>query len=1033
MKKFVHLHLHTEYSLMDSIVRINSLMEKVKKIGMDAVAITDHGTMAGVEKFHSFAVKNGIKPLIGCEVYMAGEGRKRHHLTIIAKNKNGYFSLVKSLNNLRREDKRGFQDDDIFELKDVVVLSGCLGGKIPTAILNDNFEEAKRLIESYKERFKDDFYLELMDTGLPQQKKINAALIEFSKSYKIKLVATNDVHFLNKEDASAHGLFVSMGRNMKWDGKYAYGSNEYFLKTPDEMAEIFKDVPEAIENTLEIADKCEEYDLNPNFTLPSIYEDTKGENDCEFLRKALKSKVKEAKRWKKIESELKIIESKNFCRYFLVVSDIVKTAEKAGIVIGPGRGSAVSSNVAYSLGITTVDPMKYDLLFERFLNEYRKGDPDIDIDVEDTARNDLITKIMEKFGNDNVVQVGAYGTLGTKAVIRAVGKALDLNERVINDLAWKVSGYPSISQALKENPSLRKSLNDPMIADALKYSSFLEGLAHHRTIHAAGIVMADEAIKERMPLVWNSNSWVSEFDMDSLSELGVVKIDLLGLKTLTNIKETLGENSTRKDMNSLPIEDKSIYDLLKAGKTLGVFQLESPAATSLTKKMAPEKFDDLVALLSLNRPGPMYSGMADEYIKRKHGLSSSKDEFGLNELLKETYGMVIYQEQIMQIAKEIAGFSSADSDLFRKAISKKKSDLMEELKDKFIQGCVKKSGFDTTKAEKLFELINSFASYGFNKSHSVAYAHITAWTAYLKANKPANYLASLMNSHISDTTKLSLYANEAKKMGVDILPPDVNASKAMFSVSSNKILSGLAAIKGVGISLANDIYEERKKGIFESLEDFLARMKEARPTKRAVEALILSGALDSVCSNRKYAVENLDLIWDKAEGGLKALQQELFGGSKSSEIPSIDDYEDYNMTEKLHLQRQYFDLTTSLSNGKGFSKVLEEKEGKVTFYLSENEERFLATDGESEEEIVLPSPLPAGGPYVGIFKYANGKMILEKLLQTPDTTYIYVDNVDEIEIILSKLIDADGKKVVLKMKGISMMIENKTLSEEVTS
>ncbi len=1027
MREFIHLHLHTEYSLMDSTVRIESLMEKLKEYGMKAVAITDHGTMAGAEKFRSLAVKNGIKPLIGCEVYIAGQGRKRHHLTVIAKNKNGYLSLVKALNKLKRENRRGFQDEELFELKDVIVLSGCMGGKIPSAILNDDFEGAKALIRSYKEHFKDDFYLELMRTGLAQQKKINSALIELSKLHKVKVVATNDVHFLNREDAQAHSLFVSIGRNLKWNGEYVYGSDEYFLKSPQEMYELFQDLPESLENTIEIADKCEEYDLKPNFELPSTSDQ---KDDCELLKDLLKEKTKDPRRWQKIENELEIIESKRFCRYFLIVSDIVKIAEEAGIIVGPGRGSAVSSNVAYSLGITTVDPLKYDLIFERFLNEYRKGDPDIDLDVEDTSRNDLISKITKKYGEDNVIQVGAYGTLGTKAVVRAVGKALELNERVINDLVWRVSGYASIREALKKNPSLKSSFKDPIVAETFKYSSSLEGLIHHRTIHAAGIVMASTPIKERMPLVWNSNSWVSEFDMDSLSSLGVIKIDLLGLKTLTNIKETLGKNSTRKDINSLPLDDEKIYDLLKNGRTLGVFQLESSSATALTKKMAPEKFEDIVALLSLNRPGPMYSGMADEYIKRKHGLSSNEDEFGLNQLLKETYGMIIYQEQIMQIAKEIAGFSPSKSDLFRQAISKKNLKLMEELKDEFIEGCVTKSGFNRSKAERLFELINSFASYGFNKSHSVAYAHITAWTAYLKAHKTANYLSSLMNSHISDMTKLSVYANEAKRMGVEILPPDVNSSNALFSVKANKILSGLAAIKGVGILLADSIYMERKKGKFESLEDFLARMKEAKPTKRAVEALILSGAMDSICPNRKYAVENLDLIWDKAEGGLKALQQELFGNKKVSQLPSIQGYPDYEMTEKLNLQRQYFDLITSSLSGKGFSKVHQEKKGRVTFYLSENGEKFLATDGESEEEVTLLFPLPAGGPYVGIFKYDNDEMILEKILKTPDTTYVYIDDISEIQNVLSNLIDVKGKKVVLRINGISMIIEDKTLNEE---
>ncbi len=1024
MENFVHLHLHTEYSLMDSTVRIAELIKRVKALGMKAVAVTDHGTMAGVEKFSAAATKENVKPIIGCELYLAGEGRKRYHLTVIAKNKKGYLSLVNALNSLSRRQNSGFEEEEILNLEDIMVLSGCIGGKIPSFILADDYEGARNLILRYKERFKDDFYLELMRTGLPQQKKVNEALLDFSKKLDIKIVATNDVHFLKKEDAIPHGLFVAMGRNMRWNGQPAYGSNEYYLKSPEEMKKIFKDVPQALETTEEIAEKCEIYDLNPNLHLPLI----EGENDCRILEERVKTSEKS--RHSRIEKELKIIESKGFCRYFLVVADIVKMAENVGIIIGPGRGSAVSSCVSNKLGITTIDPLKYDLVFERFLNEYRQGDPDIDLDVEDTERNRLISLIAEKYSPDHVVQVGAYGTLGAKAAIRAVGKALDMEERMVNDLSWRVGGYGSISEALEKNPSLQVLTRDPTVAEVMRYSKMLEGLVHHRTVHAAGIVLADEPVTAKIPSVWSSTSWVSEFDMESLARLGVIKIDLLGLKTLTNVKEALGEGTTREKMNSIPIDDERIYELLRRGRTLGVFQLESRAATALTKKMAPERFEDLVALLSLNRPGPMYSGMADEYIRRKHGLSSNEDEFGLNKILKETYGMIIYQEQIMQIAREVAGFSPARSDLFRQAVSKKKIELMKSLKEEFIQGCITHSGFDKMKAERLFELINSFASYGFNKSHSVAYAHITAWTAYLKAVHTPKYLASLMNSHISDASKLALYAAEARRMGIEILPPDVNDSSALFTARENKILSGLAAIKGVGISFANAVFEERKKGRFESLEDFLARMKDAKMSRRLVEALILSGALDSICPNRKYAVENLDLIWDKAEGGLKALQEELFGSGESVKLPSVDGYPDYEITERIQLQKEYFGLVSMRGNDEGFARVIENGEGRVTFYLSEGPNGFIASDGEMEEEISLPFPLPVGGPYVADFKYLKDEMVLEKLLRTPNTVYVYIDDLSRLEDILSKLVDAKGKKVIVKFKSVSMIVEDKTFSEE---
>ncbi len=1041
MKKvtnFVHLHLHTEYSLTDSILKIDPLMKSVKEMGMNAVAITDHGTLAGAEKFHLAATKNKVKPIIGCEVYLAGEARKRYHLTILSKNRNGYLSIVKALNSLAGERRRGFTDEEILSLEDVVVLSGCVGGKIPSLILNNNISEAKELVEIYKSRFGDDFYLELMDTGLPKQKELNEVLIELSNKYKVKLVATNDVHFLRREDAKAHGLFVSIGRNMRWDGNYAYGSDQYYLKSPKEMEELFGHVKTALENTLEIAQKCEEYDLKPNLDLPKMTDD-----DRLALRKMIGFENLKGDRRSRAERELNVIESKNFSRYFLVVSDIVQTAEKLGVIVGPGRGSSVSSLVAYLLGITTIDPLKYDLLFERFLNEYRAGDPDIDIDVEDTERNRLINGIMEKFGNTRVVQVGAYGTLGTRAVVRAVGKALNLNDRVINDLAWRVSGYDSVKDAIAKNPDLARISRDLTIGEALNYSQMLEGLVHHRTVHAAGILLSDTPITEKLPLFFNDGTWVTEFDMESLASLEVTKIDILGLRTLTNIKETLGKGIDRKKMNELPIDDPNIFNLLKRGETLGVFQLESMSATALAKKMAPQHFEDIVALLSLNRPGPMYSGMADEYVKRMHGLSVSKDDLGLNELLKDTYGMIVYQEQIMKIAMQVAGFPPARADLFRKAVSKKKTNLMSELEDEFIHGCVER-GYEKKKAEKLFDLISSFASYGFNKSHSVAYAYITAWTAYLKATKPAQYLTSLMNSNISNPAKLSVYANEARRLGLELLPPDVNESGAFFKledtgrhagshslgIPEKGIRIGLAAIKGVGLAFGEDVEEARKSAKYESIQDFLVRLKKRRPSKRLMEILILAGALDSICHNRKYAIDNLEEIMDMAEGGLKALQQQLFGGEKKSALPPIDRYPDYDLAERIRLQRQYLAITVDNQSEMGFSKVMENGHGKATFYIFENGKNTLATDGEIEVEISFPFPLPEGGPYEGEFIYKGDTIRIERLLKTPTSYFFYVEDASEMEKVASELVDAEGKKVVIKFNGISLVVEDKMPKEE---
>ncbi len=1020
---FVHLHLHTEYSIGDSIVRIDPLIETAKSFDMKAIAITDHGTLGGVQKFWSLAKKAGIKPIIGCEIYVNGEGKKKNHLTVLAKNIKGYFSLVKAMNLVWKNGSRTFSEENVFSLEDVIVLSGCMSGQIPRMILSGDLQNAQSLIEKYKSKFGNDFYIELMDTGLKEQKELNRILIDLAKKFKIKTVATNDVHFLKKEDAPAHGLFVSIGRNMRWDGGFAYGSDEYYFKSSDEMGKIFKDSAESVENTIEIASKCGEYDINPALNLPNISED-----DCKTLKNEIKLDTLKDDKRKRAEKELGIIESKKFCGYFLLVSNIVKTAEKNGILVGPGRGSAVSSLISYLLGITLIDPMKYDLLFERFLNESRVGDPDIDIDIEDDERDNLIRKLSQKYGEDHLAQVGAYGTLGNRAVVRAIGKAFGSNERVVEDLAWRVSGYESVSDAIKKNQDLKRMYKDQEIKKVIDYSLKLEGLIHHKTTHAAGIVISKDDLKEKIPMIFDNGRWITEFDMDALGELRVIKIDLLGLKTLTNLKDVLGKKTTRGSLMALPIEDPQIYTLLKGGDTIGIFQLESTSATALTKKLAPEKFDDVVALLSLNRPGPMYSGIADEYVKRRHGSSSMKDEFGLDEILKDTYGMMIYQEQIMKIATDIANFSGERADLFRKAVSKKDSNLMGDLKEEFVKGCVS-NGYKEEKALRLFEMINQFASYGFNKSHSVAYAYITVWTAYLKATRTADFIASLMNSNLSDMTKLSMYAREAKKSSINVFSPDVNESNTLFTANGNVIRTGFAAIKGLGLNFGEIIEEERKKGKFENLEDFLLRMKKTKVNKKIVEALIFSGAFDSILSNRKYAIDNLDMMMDKANGGLKMIQQQLFENGKRITLPSVENYPDYDLTEKMKLQKEYLNIISDAGSG-GFTKIMEKGHGRVIFYLFENNGEIFTTDGESEIQISYTDPLEMGGPYDGEFTYKSNTMILSKLLKSPNQIFLYPKDAGEIEKYISGFTDAPGKSIVIKLANFSIVIDDKTLKWE---
>ncbi len=1023
MKDFVHLHLHTEYSLGDSISKMDTLMDEVKNLGMSAVAITDHGTLGGVYKFWSSAKKHGIKPIIGCEIYIDGEEKRRNHLTVLAKNKNGYLSIVKSLNSMAKSGKKSLEDKDVFEMKDVVVLSGCMSGKIPRLILNGEISKAREVAKSYLERFGEDFYIELMRTGLKEQKDLNEMLLEIAKELKIKIVATNDVHFVKKNDALSHGLFVSMGRNMRWDGTFAYGSDEYYVKSPGEMNLLFNDLPLAIENTLEVSSKCVDYDLKPNLDLPNLSKD-----DCKTIREKINFKNLDSEKSKRAERELKLIESKKFCTYFLTVSNIINTAEKLGILIGPGRGSAVSSLVSYLMGITSVDPLKYDLLFERFLNESRTGDPDIDIDVEDDQRNELISAIAQNYGIDHLAQVGAYGTLGARAVVRSVGKSLGISDRIIEDIAWRVSGYEKISEAISKNQELKKIYQNAELRNLIDYSIKLEGLVHHKTTHAAGIVLSREDINNTMPLAFDGQRWITEFDMEDLADLEVTKIDILGLKTLTNIKEAMGNAISRSDLMQIPIDDPRIYDVLKKGDTVGIFQLESASATSLTKKMAPENFNDVVALLSLNRPGPMYSGVADEYIRRRHGGSIMKDELGLDEILKDTYGMIIYQEQIMKIATDLAGFSGEKADMFRKSISKKDPVLMDELKTDFVKGCVS-NGYAESKALRLFETISNFASYGFNKSHSVAYAYITVWTAYLKATKPAEFLSSLMNSNISEPAKLLMYEKELNRLSIKLLPPDINESKTLFYPSGKNVRIGFMAIKGVGMNLGRLIEEERMKGKFENFQDFVSRMRKKISTK-SLEPLILSGTFDSTDPNRKYLMDNLETIVDLASGGLKTIQQQLFENGTKVSLPSPENYPDYDLNEKIKLQRQYLEIGLNLAHSDGFAKVFEKGSGKVSFRIFENEGKLFATDGENEVEFSYSEPLKEGETYEGEFVHKNGSIILLKLTKSPRKTYIYIKDPGEIQGYMSRIVEMQGYSVVFRFENLSLTLEDKTLKEE---
>ena len=922
MKKFNHLHLHTEYSLLDGMCRIEQVTKIAHRMGMSSLGITDHGTMAGVIKFYNSCIENGIKPIIGCEMYIAPKNRfdrksedkiTSFHITLIAKDKTGYKNLMKlsSLSYLEGFYYRPRIDKELLSKysNGLICLSGCLHGEINWYLKNDEFKKAFEIAGIYSEIFgRENFYLEIMRLDMEEEKKTIPLMIELSKKIGLKLIATNDCHYLHKEDFFVHEVLLCIQTSSKIEdeNRFRFQTNQIYFKSPEEMIKLFSDIPESIDSTIEISEKCnliidfDKYYL-PKFKTPE--NKTEDEYLEELIKKGLKEKFGfEVERFdekseneviRRVSYEFKIIKQMGFSGYFLIINDFVSEAKRRNIKVGPGRGSAAGSLVAYLLDITQINPLTYNLIFERFLNPERISLPDIDIDFCDRRREEIIEYIKNKYGGKNVCQIGTYGTMQARAVVRDVGRALGFPYSEIDRIAKLIT--LEYGQTLKEEVSLNPEIkllmdSDEKIKQLFEISLKLEGLARHASIHPAGIVITDGDVSEYVPLFKGPNGEIAtQYEFECIEKIGLLKIDVLGLKTLSVIEDTLNLIKERRkiEIKDFPLDDKKTYQLLSKGETKGVFQLESEGMRNLLKDLQPQKFEDIIAVLALYRPGPMKSGMVKEYIERKRDPSKIKYDHPLLEpILKSTYGVILYQEQVMQIANKLANFTMSEADVLRKAMGKKELSEMEKMREKFVKGAIS-NGVDKEVAEKIFENISKFAGYGFNKSHSTGYALLSYQTAYLKANYPLEFMTALLNSEIGNPDKIVEYIEECERMNIWVLPPDMCESDEQFKILGNDIIFALSAIKNVGSTAVKSIIESRKSGNFISLYDFCERVNLRCVNKKVIESLIKAGAFDYLGIPRSQLFAMID----------NAIEH----GSKIQKLKNNDHFEIFSSKEMKKL------------------------------------------------------------------------------------------------------------------------------------
>jgi DNA polymerase-3 subunit alpha len=920
--EFVHLHVHTAYSLLDGAIRVKDLIAQAQAFGMPAVAITDHGSMFGVLDFYQQAKKAGIKPLLGCELYVAPGSRleksgkgDNNHLVVLAQNNEGYHNLIKLVTRAHQE---GFYyrprvDKELLrELNaGLIALSSCLHGVVARPLLNDDLAAAEASAREYAEIFPDRFYLEVQANNLAEQLKVNEALLSLGPKWGLPVVATNDVHYLKPEDARAHDvlLCIQTGKTVNASGRMKFQTDQLYFKSPEEMARLFP-YPEVIAASGEIAARCDVTLNLGTYNFP-VYPVPDGETMESLMTRQAKEGLKqrlaapathfrppEADYWQRLAYETDILVKMGFAGYFLVVADIINYARRRQIPVGPGRGSAAGSLVAYALKITDLDPLAYGLFFERFLNPERVSPPDIDVDFCYERRGEIIEYVSKTYGWPNVAHITTFGSMKTRQVIRDVGRALEAPYPDVDKIAKLVPEKLNITleQSLAMEPRLKELQNtNPVVADILTVAEVLEGLPRHASTHASAVVIADRPLIEYLPLYKGSKGeQVTQFDMKGVEKVGLVKFDFLGLRTLTVIDQAVRlirrSHDPDFDIHTLPLEDPPTFSLLQEANTAGVFQLESAGMRSLMVRLKPTVFEDIIALVALYRPGPMESGMHDDFVRRKHG--ESKVEYFLPQMepiLKETYGVILYQEQVMQIAAAVSGFSLAEADLLRRAMGKKDPAVMAAQRDRFVSGAVA-NAVPKAKASELFTLIEKFAGYGFNKSHSAAYALVAYQTAYLKAHYPLEFLAAVLNSEINNTAAMAKHIMEAREEGIELLPPDINRSDRDFTVESGKVRFGLAGVKNVGVGAIHDIVEARHAGPFENFRDVLERINLGKVNRKVLEALIQAGAFDSLQPRRSRLMAGLEGALDKVNHQKRlqaAKQMSMFGGLME---PQEDDW-----------------------------------------------------------------------------------------------------------------------------------------------
>lgn len=993
--EFTHLHVHTEYSLLDGSSKIKEITSRAKELGMKSLAITDHGVMYGVIDFYKAAKEVGIKPILGCEVYVApgsrfdkqpGESESRYyHLVLLAENNTGYKNLMKIVS---RGFTEGFYykprvDYEVLEQfhEGIIALSACLAGEVQRYLARGMYEAGCEAAKRYEGIFgKGNFFLELQDHGIPEQKYVNPQLIRMSQELGIDLVCTNDVHYTYAQDADAHDILlcIQTGKKVTDENRMRYDGGQYYLKSPEEMAELFPYAPQALENTCKIAERCNveiEFGVTkvPHFEVPQGFDSWTYLNH--LCNEGMKRRYPDAdeEKKKRLEYELSVIHKMGYVDYFLIVWDYINYAKTHGIAVGPGRGSAAGSIVSYCLGITDIDPIKYSLIFERFLNPERVSMPDIDVDFCYERRQEVIDYVVEKYGKDCVVQIVTFGTMAARAVIKDVGRVLDLPYAMVDNIAKMVPREIGITidKAIQENPDLRNAYeNDAQVHDLIDKSKRLEGLPRHASMHAAGVLISQKAVDEYVPVATGSDgAVVAQFVMTTLEELGLLKMDFLGLRTLTviqNAEKLARKKNPEFSIDNINYEDKNVYDMISTGKCEGIFQLESAGMKNFMKELKPQSIEDLIAGISLYRPGPM--DFIPQYIKGKNNPGDiTYDCPMLEPILKPTYGCIVYQEQVMQIVRDLAGYSLGRSDLVRRAMSKKKTSVMEKERQNFIYGnpeenvpgCIS-NGIDEKTANKIYDDMIDFAKYAFNKSHAACYAVVAYQTAYLKTYYPVEFMAALMTSVVDNTDKVAGYIYACRQMNIQMLPPDVNTSDMEFSVEDNAIRFGLSAVKSLGRPTIKAIIDERNKSRFTSMQDFISRLY-TDLNKRTLENLIKSGAFDTFGNNRRQMMSVYARMLDnEAKQGKDAIsgQMSLFDLVDESEKSQFEikmpDVSEYTKEDILAFEKEVLGVYVS-------GHPLDEYAAMWKKHISAMSTDFEIDDETGEPKVKVDSKATIGG------------------------------------------------------------------------